>query len=732
MKYESELPSVSRMDQVQLLPATPPLDRFSSAAVLHAQLERSLNALRRRWWALLLPVLSIGGLAVFIAAKKPVTYQSEAIMWLTGKLNLPVEGRYAEDLGSYIGTQAQLIKSDIIKSRALAKVDARFPLQFQHQATNAADNSGFDLTVRTSPKNSVLELRATGPSAEATRAFLDAVMDEYLALKKGTSQQASSAALLNLAAHSKGAEDQIRQQQQALTAFAISNNLSYLTEHGLSAGSHLAKLTEVLSDLRTEYRLLELLTPDQFKDLSRGTQNANSDAPLPGDRAARALAISSVGPDAAYYQALQQLQLLKAKRDGFAQVLRPSHSKMIKLDQEISGLEQLLKTLKDEGAQQALAQIANRKKSLALQIENLEAQYRNWETNASQASAKLGDYERMKQDLQRSQALYDRLLGLLQTVDLNKELDQEPLAPLGPASPARPSFAKYKIAAAGLFLAFLSGFGLLFLLELLDDRFTSIQEARLVLPAEVVGQVPKSRLGSRNGTPPLLTAGKQPAFTEAFRNLRSSLLFMFPDQSAHPRVFIISSAVPKEGKTTVAVNLASTLAMSGSRVLLVDADLRRSSVHYVFDLNVKPGLLEVLNRKTSPEETIVATRQPNLFVLPAGDAHEANADFFLPLSVRELLRDLAAKFEYVIIDTAPVLATEEVVSLGPMTDGVYLVVRDSYTSLRVVREATNRLQLCNVKLLGVVYNGADPSTDYCSRYSRDFHRNGKSRHHQLT
>jgi polysaccharide biosynthesis transport protein len=720
MNYEPELPAVSRMDQVQLLPAGPRPDRFSNAAMLRGQLGRSANALRRRWWALLLPVVTIGGLAAFMAARKPVTYQSEAIMWLTGKLNLPLEGRYAEDFVSYIATQAQLMQSDIIKFRALAKVGSLLPSGSQPKENDAAAQFPFDLTIRTSTKNSVMELRATGPSPEATRAFLDAVMEEYLVLKKGAHQQASSGALSGLTAQIKAAEDQIRQQQQALTAFAVSNNISYLTEHGLSAGSHLAKLTEVLSDLRTEYRLLELLTPDQFKDLSRGAQNASSDAAVPGDKAARSLAMTSMGPDAAYYQALQQLQLLKAKRDGFAQVLRPSHSKMIKLDQDISGLEKLLKTLKDEGAQQAFAQMLNRKKALGLQIENLEAQYRTWEINASQASAKLGDYDRMKLDLQRSQALYDRLLGLLQTVDLNKELDQEPLVPLGPASIARPTLAKYKVAAAGLFLAFLSGFGLLFLLEVLDDRFTSIQEARLVLPAEVVGQVPASRLRSRNGAHPLLAAGKQPAFVEAFRNLRSSILFMSPDQSAHPRVFLVSSAVAKEGKTTVAVNLASTLAMSGSRVLLVDADLRRSSVHSVLGVRVKPGLLELLNKKASPEEAIVDTRTPNLFVLPAGDS-EANTDFFLPPSARELLNDLAARYDYVIIDTAPVLATEEVVGLGPMTDGVYLVVRNSYSSLRVVREATNRLQLCNVKLLGVVYNGAHGSTDYYSRYSRDYH-----------
>ncbi len=346
-----------------LLPA-PPQDRFSKATTLHVQVRRYATALRKRSWVLLLSLVAIGGPAVFLAVTKPPTFQSQALMWLAARLNLPNAGSYAEDLASYIATQAQLIKSPVIQSRALEKVRARFPALAAAKRNAASAGLHFDLTVRSSLKGSVVELRAVGPAAQATQAFLDALMDEYRAFKNDSRKRTSSGALSSITGQVNEVQKQIQQQQDELTLFQVSNNISYLTEHGLSAGSHLAKLVEILSDQQTEYRLLELLTPEQFKDLAKGSQYSFSDSPVPGERASRALAVNANwAADTAYYQALQQIEVLKAKRDEFSQVLRPTHSKMVKLNQEIAGLDQLLKTLKDEGWQQALAQMANRRKS---------------------------------------------------------------------------------------------------------------------------------------------------------------------------------------------------------------------------------------------------------------------------------------------------------------------------------------------------------------------------------
>jgi capsular exopolysaccharide synthesis family protein len=569
-------------------------------------------------------------------------------------------------------------------------------------------------------KSAVLELRATGPSREATQAFLDAVMEEYIAFKNDSRKRTSSGALSGITEQIREVERQIQQQQDQMTLFQVSNNISYLTEHGLSAGSHLSKLGELLSDLRTEQRLLELLSPAQFKGLAEGPQAAVSELAVPGDKAARARPVNGSAPETAYYQALQQSQILKAKRDEFSRVLRPTHSKMVKLNQEIAGLEQLLKILRDEGEQRVLVQMADRKKALELQIENLENQYRAWETNSAEASRKLAEYDRMKQDMQRSQSLYDRLLGLMQTVDLNNNLDQESLVPMAPASTARPTFARYGIAAAGLFLACLVGLGAFLVLDFLDDRFNSARELSLNLAAEVVGQIPNACLDRGQRLLPV-----NGAFIESFRNLRTSLLCM-SGQEPRPKVILVTSAVPEEGKTTVASNLAKTLAQAGFQVLLIDADYHHASVHKIFHVGGSPGLLEVLEEGVAPAQAIVGTAEPNLYVLPAGTDCESSSDVLLRCRADLLLKSLAGQFDYILVDSAPVLAMDDATCLGSFCDGVFLVVRAAHTSSRMAGDALDRLLKRNLKILGMIYNRAPVQFDYYSRYTADYHRNGGS------
>jgi capsular exopolysaccharide synthesis family protein len=719
-----------------------PGDHFSAANALRFQFERYRTALRKRWWIPVLSLLLVGAPAVVYAVRKPAIFRSEAIMWLTARLALPGGERpFFEEMSSYMSTQGELLKSPAIQLRAFRKISPVFP-ELAALGTNISPESiPFDLTVVSSPKHSVLSLEAKGRNPEATRAFLNAVMDEYLQLKNSSHQQASAGALSGISDQLKDVERQSKQQQAELIAFEKSNNIAYLTEHGLSAGSHLSKLDELLSDLRTEHRLLETLTPEQFIDASRGEQNSFSDVALPGERAARAAAAATQPADAAYYQALQQMELLKAKRDEFAKVLRPSHSKMVKLNQEISGLEQLLNTLKTTGGLRALAQMENRKKSLELQIESLESQHHAWESNAVDASSKLAEHERLRQELQRSQALYDRLLGLVQTVDLNRNLDQEPLSPLAPAGPAQRSLLpKLELGAGGVVCALMLGLGLLVLLEAVDDRFISAAELTYQLPEEVVGQIPETRLNLlNNGARILRQPEERHAFVESFRGLRSSLFFMF-DELARPRLILFTSSVPKEGKSTVAAHLAASLAMSGSRVLLVDADLRRSSLHRIFGVGLTPGLREVLAVGLPVTEAIVPVQLPpallsesgvvdsasaKLFLLPAGESGgDGSAELLLSKQAHTLLRELSAQYDYVLIDSPPMLATDDAIGLATKADGVFMVVRASYTYSRMVREALERLRKRHVRVLGLVYNRAAPSSDYYYRYSRDYHQAG--------
>jgi Mrp family chromosome partitioning ATPase len=125
-------------------------------------------------------------------------------------------------------------------------------------------------------------------------------------------------------------------------------------------------------------------------------------------------------------------------------------------------------------------------------------------------------------------------------------------------------------------------------------------------------------------------------------------------------------------------------------------------------------------------DAVVPSKQPNLFILPAGEASNCSSDVLLHYRVDHLLRELAGKYDHVVIDSAPVLATDDAACLGPYADGAFLVVRAAYTSSRMTQEACERLQRRNVKLLGLIYNYAPSSTDYYCQYSRDYQRGNES------
>jgi len=205
-------------------------------------------------------------------------------------------------------------------------------------------------------------------------------------------------------------------------------------------------------------------------------------------------------------------------------------------------------------------------------------------------------------------------------------------------------------------------------------------------------------------------------FVESFRNLRSSLLFMF-EEARRPKTILITSAVPEEGKTTVAANLAVTLARSGSRVLLIDADLRRDSLYKYLNLPPKPGLAEILGQELNYAQTILPTFIPNLWFIPAGDSKDSPGELFLGPSTDVFLREIHSQYDFILMDSAPIMATDDNSGLAHKVDGVIFVVRGSFTSARIAREALSLLHQRQVNILGLIFNRAvASSSDYYYYY----------------
>lgn len=721
-----------------------PASRFVSASKIYGRLHRWWLLVRRYWWLLGLIWLGVLGPIYLYTVHSGPAYVSRARMWVPGKITVSEDWGYTEQLVDFLGTQAALLRSPAIQRRALARLQAGS--ETGHTATGAQgrtktsgtimalwqklSDSGaatdsnappaipFAVTVEQGAKSSTLDLQATGSDPVATRKFLDCLMAEYLGFKQESRDQISAQASSSLGSEAARLKGELAAAQVELQDFQASNNVVFLQQQGSSAESYLALLNHQLATLRTELKLLDSLKPEQWAQtdaVQAGAAGQNA-----GDAAAaRQMLASLEQSQAAAFQADQQMHLLMAQRDDLSRYLRPAHPKIIKLNQEIAAQQELVKVSRDEAAKQ----LALRRQALELQVTNLEAASKDWSAKAVAASRKMADYDQIQQKVQRLQAAYDKTLGLVQNIDVAKRVEQAEVAILDPASVAKPTHRMLIHMAAATVLALLICFGLLYCLALLQDNFASLTELAEHLAEPVLGQIPS--ISPRESKTLAHVQGLETQrfeFLEAFRNLRASLLFM-NNGGARPKTLVITSSVPAEGKSTVALYLAATLAKGNARVLLIDADMRRPGLHKYFGTPAGPGLAELLNKELPSVDVSFPDGLENLALLPAGEAKRNPGDLVLSPMWAEFLASVKSQFDYILVDTPPVAATDDAAALAPKADGVLFVVRAMSTSARVARSALDGLRQRHARVLGLVFNGAVSSPcerQYYQPYARAY------------
>ena len=264
----------------------------------------------------------------------------------------------------------------------------------------------------------------------------------------------------------------------------------------------------------------------------------------------------------------------------------------------------------------------------------------------------------------------------------------------------------FKSLLIGLGAGALAGIAVLLLLDRIDDRMASFSEFQHQFSENVLGQIPKEK--TKGKVTLLQPDDARHIFAESYRNVRSSIFFM-PYEGPRPKTFLITSAVPNEGKSTISSNLAITMALSGAKTLLIDGDLRRGAIREAFGLSTRVGFSEVLKQEVNWREVVVPTSYPNLFILPRGKTLSQPSEHLLRDSTDILLKELYHQYDYIMIDSSPVLAADDTTSLAPKIDATLFVVRLSHTSARLTRKSLELLYNRQVNVPGVILNFVDTS-----------------------
>ena len=686
-------------------------DRAARSARFISHFYRYRSLLRKRWWVLALTVTVALGLQSYLIWGTAPGFVSVGRMIVNIRLQLPTgSAQYAEELSNFLGTQVALMKSDTVRNRALARLQSLKPTYLPLD---------LPLQITVSPKTTIFNLLATGPEPDYTRAYLEACMDEYINLKKEMRSQTSETTLAGIMEQLRDLEQQSKKGEQELLSFQSSNSVVLLQEQGGSAGSYLVSLNRQLAALRNKYQLLTMLSLDQNLELRRQKDTAGT---TPDIKETGTSPEKLFGAASDYLKIKQEIQLRKADLQQLSEFFRPKHPDMVSLSEDIARAEKLLDILKEQSQEQ----LENRRNSLQLQVQNLERDYKETEAKSLDISRKMAKYQEIKANNERVQSLYRRLLDVMQTVGVGKDLDPESVVILERASVARPSRGN---VAVNLTLATLVGLalglGLLLLLDRFDDRPSSFTELEELFDEPILGQVPLEKVeDAKAGLQLLQPQDDRHGFVEAYRNLRSSLLYM-ATEGKRPKTIIVTSAVPGDGKSVTIANLAITMAQAGSRVLLVDADLRKGLLHRLFNVEASSGLHEVLSGKVNWMQAVAATSVPNLFLLPRGSLSRDPGELFLNQLADRFLQESGSQYDYVLLDSAPVMAADDVTSLAPRVEGLIFVIRAGCTSARVAHSALELLYQRKVDVLGLIFNGLEARAaeyyyyrykDYYSKY----------------
>ncbi|QZY47742.1 tyrosine-protein kinase domain-containing protein [Mycolicibacterium austroafricanum] len=269
--------------------------------------------------------------------------------------------------------------------------------------------------------------------------------------------------------------------------------------------------------------------------------------------------------------------------------------------------------------------------------------------------------------------------------------------------------------AIGLLLGALLGTGFAILRDMLDNTVKDREVLEEITGAGIVGSVPLDK--DRRKQAAISFDRDNSGIAEAFRKLRTNLQFLAVDNP--PRVIVVTSSMPSEGKSTTAINIALALAEAEHNVVLVDGDMRRPTLHKYLDLVGAVGFSTVLSGGAALEEALQKTRFPGLTVLTSGAIPPNPSELLGSLSARKLLSELRAQFDYVIVDSTPLLAVTDAAILAAGADGVLIMARFGQTKREQLTHAVGNLEGVGAPLLGAVFTMVPTrgSSSYSYNYS---------------
>ena len=389
-----------------------------------------------------------------------------------------------------------------------------------------------------------------------------------------------------------------------------------------------------------------------------------------------------------------------------------NHPQMVALDAELNSLQKR----KNQEINRVINSLKNRYQVALAKEESLKAALANQKKESLDLNQKAIQYSVLNREVESAREMYNLLIKRFKETTLTEDMRTGNIRVVDraevPRAPIKPKKTLNLLLA--VIVGLVAGLGLAFFLEYLDNTIKIPEDLKQHLripylgPTPLIESKPKTQAGDRSSDLVCLHSPKSTA-SESYRGLRTNILFSSAESP--PQVILMTSPGPGEGKSITVANLAITMAQSGSRVILIDCDLRRPKIHSLFGTARDRGITNLLVGSDSTETTVVHTQIPNLDVLPSGPLPPNPSEMLGSKRMENLVQELRKQYTRILLDSPPITAVTDAMILSKYVDGVILVIRAGQTVREVAKNALNQLQTVGAHVLGAVLNAVDIGKD---------------------
>jgi succinoglycan biosynthesis transport protein ExoP len=715
------VPSSSRTPAIELSPREPHLYDY-------------LLILRKHQWLIvsfLLAVVTIVSIATF--RMKPVYTANAKIEIDRENTNiLPFQGAdsydYMIDLENYIETQSRILTSETLALQTIRNMSLAANAEFSGGGDSEAIATGSlknqklpseigaflgSLSVKRIPNTRLMEVTFESTNPQLAARVLNAHLENYIEQNYRSRYEATTDASKWLQSELDELSVKVRRSEDARIAYERTNQIWTLDDKNNVTTQRLGDLNKQLTDAQSDSLKKQAL----YEFAKSGDLDA-----VPQLR------------DNLVLQDMQKRRgELSSQYTDAVNQYGPNFPKVQRLQAQMKELdEQMIRERKG-----ITAQLESDYREAKQHEELLSRALDDQKAEVNVMSGKMIEYNVLKREAEANKTLYDSLQTKLKEAQISSGLKSSNIRVVDPAmipsTPSRP--AKTRNIALAFLVGLVGGIGLALLREYLDNTVKTPDDVETLARLPSLAVVPTFgdsatslkrpglfKTASPNGHEKRIELVAQhlpkSQMSEAFRALRTALLLSQPDHP--PQVILVTSALPREGKTTAAANLAVTLAQLGDKTVLVDADLRKPGVGRLLNLGTGKyaGLSSYLAGVSTLElVTVPHPAIPNLAAIPTGPLPPNPADLLSSHKLAEAISELRKKYKFVVIDSPPIMAATDAVILSVQADGVLLVVRSGETPKEAFTRTRDLLISVKAHLLGVVLNAVDSSApDYYYSY----------------